>query len=106
MPERDPRMDAEIRPLIIFGEKNLGKWIPFSVLDDAQFMRTVRWFVNSKNSPFGWSPEGRPQTASRSADVQWKTPNCGWSREIHSQGVYKEGLREGRFKLRMKRSKQ
>lgn len=104
MPVRDARMDSEVHPLVEYADSHIGEWVDFEVLDDKQLFRTVRWFVNSSKSPFGWSPDGKPQTALRSFDLMWQMPSGEWSRDIKTPGVYNQGLRAGRLKLRLKRS--
>lgn len=103
MPVHDNTMEAEVRPLLEYAHKKLGEWVEFKVLDDRGLNSTVRWFVYGKTSPFGWSPQGRVQTATYSYDLMWETPNGEWTREIRDTGKYDGGLRIGRLKLRIKK---
>lgn len=64
---------------------------------------TVRWFVNSRYSPFGWSPDGKSTTATHSFDLQWLTPSGHWSRDYQSPPVCRDGMRIGRMKILIKR---
>lgn len=103
MPVRNAKLDDDVKPLIKYADEHIGTWVPVEVEDYHQFARTVRWFVNSKESPFGWSPEGRPQTATRSFDLMWRLPGDDqWTRDINVPGVFKGNFRVGRLKLRIK----
>lgn len=105
MPVRNTAMDDEIRPLIQYADDHLGEWVVFHVLDDQQLHRTVRWFVVSGKSPFGWSPDGKPQTAIRAFDLMWQMPNDDWSRDIKAPGKFHNGNRIGRLKLWVKKQR-
>jgi len=107
MPARDTALDEDVHRLITHAAEKVDEWIPFAVSpeDAPQLFRSVRWFVYSKFSPLGWSPEGRPQTAKYSFDVMWKMPGGDvWSRDIKVPEVINaDGLRMGRVKLHVKR---
>lgn len=106
MPVRDTALDEDVHRLVKHAAEQADAWIDFAVSpeDASQLFRTVRWFVYSKFSPLGWSPEGRPQTATYSFDIMWKMDGGGWTRDIKVPAILnaKTGLRIGRVKLHVK----
>lgn len=106
MPVRDTGLDEDVHRMIKHAADKLNEWVDFAVdLDESrQMARTVRWYVYSKMSPLGWSPEGKPQTATHSFDLMWKMDGGLWSRDINVPPVLnRDGRRVGRVKVRMKR---
>jgi len=105
MPVRDTALDEDVHRMIKRAAESPDEWLDFAVSpeDAGQLFRTVRWFVYSKFSPLGWSPEGRPQTAQYSFDIMWKMDGGQWTRDIKVAPVLTaKGLRAGRVKLHVK----
>lgn len=101
---RDSSADEEVVPLLKYADQRLDEWVEFHTDDPRALRRVVDWMTYSKNSPFGWSPDGRGSSQQRSYTLEWKTTGGAWTRDINQRPVTKDGRRVGRLKLRMSRA--
>jgi hypothetical protein len=101
---RDDSADEEVTPLLKYADAHLDEWVPFHTDDPRTLRRVVDWMVHSKNSPFGWSPNGRGASQQRSYTIEWSTGGGGWTRDINDRPVLHAGRRVGRLKLRTSRA--
>lgn len=100
---RDDSADEEVIPLLKYADQHLDEWVPFHTDDPRTLRRVIDWMVHSKNSPFGWAPNGKGAGQQRSYTLEWSTGD-GWTRDINHKPVLHAGRRIGRIKLRVSRT--
>lgn len=108
------QLEKDVLALLSYAKDHMDTWVPFSLpAEEAEHLpRSLRWYVFSKNSPLGWSPQGIGNIAHArySYDLEWQTladDGPQWARSLHSAsraGVDYMGMKQGRIKLRAKRT--